>query len=256
MFVHVCAHLLHTYVRTHIRAFVCTHIHTYMHTYTYVHTYVHMYVHMCLRTYVCISHAPYTHYSTSPTPPHPFAPPPQFMYPTSKSMMKQSFLPSSGLTGREPLPSVSHKANHSNGFTKGNQATADFAPTASRPVGYTTSQQIHPLSMNTVKRESPAEAMNIVNPHNRSTVAQLSYRPPGYTRRVGESRAQQLGAVATATKEMSGYCENEHPNLDHMSREENPRKFVTQYTERLVHCTHTAILGSSYAHTYVLCVLI
>ena len=166
-------------------------------------------------------------------------------------MMKQSFLPSSGLTGREPLPSVSHKANHSNGFTKGNQATADFAPTASRPVGYTTSQQIHPLSMNTVKRESPAEAMNIVNPHNRSTVAQLSYRPPGYTKRVGESRAQQLGAVATATKEMSGYCENEHPNLDHMSREENPRKFVTQYTERLVHCTHTAILHGGHLHTYV-----
>ena len=73
--------------------------------------------------------------------------------------------------------------------------------------------------------------MNIVNPHNRSTVAQLSYRPPGYTRRVGESRAQQLGAVATATKEMSGYCENEHPNLDHMSQEENTRKFITQYTE-------------------------
>ena len=177
-------------------------------------------------------------------PPHPFAPSTQFMYPTSMSMMKQSFLPSSGLTGRKPLPSVSHKANHSNGFTKGKQAT-DFAPTASRPVGYTTSQQVHLLSMNTVKRESATEAMNIVNPHNRSTVAQLSYRPPGYTRRVGESRAHQLGAVATATKEMNGYCENEHPNLDHMSQEENTRKFVTQYTERLVHHTHTAILGAT-----------
>ena len=219
---------------------------------------MHTYIHICTHvpTYVCMYITCTLHYSTPPTPPHPFSPTPQFMYPTSKSMMKQSFLPSSGLTGREPLPSVSYKANHSNGFTKGNQATADFAPTASRPVGYTTSQQIHPLSMNTVKRESPAEAMNIVNPHNRSTVAQLTYRPPGYTKKVGESRAQQLGAVATATKEMSGYCENEHPNLDHMSREENPRKFVTQYTERLVHCTHTAILGSSYAHTYVLCVLI
>lgn len=165
------------------------------------------------------------------------SPSPQFMYPTSKSIMKQSFLPSSGVTGREPLPSVSRKANHSNGFTKGNQATADFATSASKPVGYTTIQQIHPLSMNTVKRESPAEVMNIVNPHNRSTVAQLSYRPPSYTKRVDQSRAQQLGAVATATKEMSGYCENELPNLDHMVQEGNPRKFVTQYTDRLVHHT-------------------
>jgi len=177
-------------------------------------------------------------------PPHPFAPSTQFMYPTSMSMMKQSFLPSSGLTCREPLPSVLHKANHSNGFTKGKQAT-DFAPTASRPVGYTTSQQVHLLSMNTVKRESATEAMNIVNPHNRSTVAQLSYRPPGYTRRVGESRAHQLGAVATATKEMGGYCENEHPNLDHMSREENTRKFVTVHREVGASHTHTAILGAT-----------
>ena len=166
--------------------------------------------------------------------------------------MKQSFLPSSGLTCREPLPSVLHKANHSNGFTKGKQAT-DFAPTASRPVGYTTSQQIHPLSMNTVKRESPAEAMNIVNPHNRSTVAQLSYRPPGYTRRVGESRAHQLGAVATATKEMGGYCENEHPNLDHVSGGEH--KEVCNSTQRGWCITHThSHTGGHVTHIHMCCV--
>ena len=74
VYVRTCVCLLTAYIRTHICMY--THVRTYMHTYTYVCTYICAYVHMCLRTYVRISHAPYTHYSTSPTPPHLFAPPP------------------------------------------------------------------------------------------------------------------------------------------------------------------------------------
>ena len=41
--------------------------------------------------------------------------------------MKGDFHQFKGNSGKEPLQSVSKKANHSNGFTKGNKAVAEFA---------------------------------------------------------------------------------------------------------------------------------
>ena len=76
VYVRTCVCPLTAYMRTYIRTYVCTHIRTYIHAYIHICTYVHMCTCAYVRMYVRISHAPYTHYSTSPTPPHPFAPPP------------------------------------------------------------------------------------------------------------------------------------------------------------------------------------
>ena len=153
------------------------------------------------------------------------------MYPTSRSIVQQDFNVSQLPTGKEPLPSISDKANHSNGFTKGNRARAEFATSPSKLEGYTTLGQIPHQVMNTVKRTDPAEAMNIENPHKMG-VTRLTYKPPDQLYRGQETAAHRLGSVTTANKELSGYCENELPNVEHIKRDHNPDKFVTQYSTK------------------------
>jgi hypothetical protein len=156
----------------------------------------------------------------------------KYMYPTSTSIVQQDFYATRLPTGKEPLPSISDKANNSNGFTKGNRARADFATSPSKPEGFTTLGQIPRPVMNTVKKVDPAEAMNIEHPHGRVGVTRLTYKPPKEQEGVQETAAHRLGTVSTANKELTGFCENELPNVEHINPDRNPEKFVTQYSTK------------------------
>ena len=61
---------------------------------------------------------------------------------------------------------------------------------------------------------------------------QLTYKPPTSFHVREETRALQLGAVSTGKKELTGFCENELANLEHIRKDDNPTKFSTLYNYR------------------------
>ena len=145
--------------------------------------------------------------------------------------MQQDFPPHKYRSGREPLPAITARSKHDNGYTLGNKDQPEFVPRSMQQVGYTERSELHPSVVDRIKKQDPTEYVNIIQPNNKTSLKQNTFYGE---QSVAPSEAKRLGCEVIGSKELSGYVENHAPYTKRLYGDKDPEQFHTYYGNRLV----------------------
>jgi len=125
---------------------------------------------------------------------------------TGISNMKASFNSNPFLKGTEKASPLSKSLNET-GFVKGTMARPVFY---SKPNSeyYTKDVDVPNLVLKKLIKSDPAELANMTNPHNRSSITQIHFKPAQSRPPFEQGEGQKMGRCFIGKKEPSGYCEN------------------------------------------------
>ncbi|XP_071481212.1 stabilizer of axonemal microtubules 4-like [Diadema antillarum] len=142
--------------------------------------------------------------------------------PTGTSVMKNSFLPSQFLQGDERLPVITNRSERETGFTH-EKAKPLYVH---RVMGdaYTKRDQVPPRVEERIRKEDPAEYLNMTNPDNHSTIFKKSFEGQ---QRPSPSANEKQGRYIVGNKEMSGYSDNNDKPQAQIPVE--PYRWITHY---------------------------
>lgn len=145
--------------------------------------------------------------------------------------MQQDFSPHKHQSGREPLPAISKRSQCDNGYTLGNKEKPEFVPKPMQRIGYSKTSELHPSVVDRIKKQDPTEYVNIIQPHNKTSLKQNTFHGE---RSVAPSEAQRLGCEVIGKKEFSGYVENHAPYTERLYGNKDPEQFQTYYENKSV----------------------
>ena len=144
--------------------------------------------------------------------------------------MQQDFPHHKYPSGREPLPAITARSKHDNGYTVSNKDQPEFVPRSMQQVGYTERSELHPSVVDRIKKQDPTEYVNIIQPNNKSSLKQNTFYGE---QSQAPSEAKKLGREMIGSKELSGYVENHAPYTERLYGDKDPNQFQTYYGNKL-----------------------
>jgi len=112
------------------------------------------------------------------------------------------------------------------GFVKGTYTRPVFY---SKPKSeyYTKVEDVPQVIRNKLSKSDPAEYANLTNPHNKSSVTQIHFKPSTRLPPFQSGEGQKLGRAFIGKKEVSGYCENNDRWIP--PKADSPEHYTTYY---------------------------
>jgi len=143
--------------------------------------------------------------------------------PTEFSITKTEFTwPKPTLQGDEALPvRIAPGSERYTGFTR------EIAP-APKFIGYSNVDQVPSKVKEEIKKKDPMEFINMLEPHNHSSVSKEVYKPP-MSRPEDFAHAQKIGNLSVGKIEASGFTTN---NDSHLVDDDDPGRFITHYQSK------------------------
>lgn len=135
------------------------------------------------------------------------------------------------MNGKEPLPTISSRSQHDNGYTLGNRDQPEFAARSTQRIGYSETSELHPSVVERIKKQDPTEYVNITQPNNKTSLKQNTFYG---VQSVPPSEAKKLGREVIGNKELSGYVENHAPYTETLYGNKDTEQFQTFYENKLV----------------------
>ncbi|XP_054774334.2 stabilizer of axonemal microtubules 4-like [Lytechinus pictus] len=142
--------------------------------------------------------------------------------PTGTSVMKTSFLPSQRPAGDERLPIITNRSDHETGFT--HEKAKPLYVNRVMTDAYTKWDQVPSRVEDRIKKEDPAEYLNMTNPDNHSSIFKKSFEGQ---QRPSPSANEKQGRFFVGNKEMSGYSDNNDKPQVQIPIE--PYRWITHY---------------------------
>lgn len=146
--------------------------------------------------------------------------------PTGTSNMNASFPGHPFLTGTEKASSISSKGHCVSGFVKGTFTLPQFYAKPKSEY-YTKMEDVPPVLLNKLSKSDPVEYANITNPHNKSSVTQIHFKPVTKLPPFEAGEAGKLGRSFIGKKEPSGSIENNDRWIP--PKPDSPAHYVTYY---------------------------
>jgi len=147
--------------------------------------------------------------------------------PIGESIMRGSFTRHPVLTGTEKANSVSSKGQCVSGFVKGTYTRPQFYAKPKEEY-YTKIDDVPPVLLNKVTKSDPAEYANLTNPHNKSSITQIHFKPVTKLPPFEVGEGAKLGRSFTGKKEPSGSVENNDLWLP--PKADSPDHYTTYYS--------------------------
>lgn len=146
--------------------------------------------------------------------------------PIGESNMKGSFNTHPFLSGLEPPGAVSSKGQGLSGFVKGTNTRPKFYAPAKTEY-YTKAENLSAATVSKMARSDPAEYSNITNPHNKSSVTQIHFKPATRLPPFAAGEGSKLGRAFVGKKEPTGSTENNDRWIP--SKPDAPDHYTTYY---------------------------
>lgn len=127
--------------------------------------------------------------------------------PIGESVMRGSFTRHPVLTGAEKANVISSKGQCVSGFVKGTYTRPQFYAKPKEEY-YTKIDDVPSMLLNKVTKSDPAEYANLTNPHNKSSITQIHFKPVTRLPPFEVGEGAKLGRSFTGKKEPSGSVEN------------------------------------------------
>ncbi|XP_041354755.1 protein phosphatase 1 regulatory subunit 32-like [Gigantopelta aegis] len=143
--------------------------------------------------------------------------------PTGISIMKSHFIPYENPSGNDPLPNPAHGSSHKSGFTREKPKPIYLQKMST---AYDHEDQMPPGRLDYLKKNDPADYLNVIHPNNYSSVSKNHNRG---LQRPELSEADRLSRTAVGMKELSGYSANTDKFVQ---VDDDRRRFITHYMTR------------------------
>jgi len=146
--------------------------------------------------------------------------------PIGESIMRGSFTRHPVLTGTEKANSVSSKGQCVSGFVKGTYTRPAFYAKAKEEY-YTKTDDVPSVLLKKVSKSDPAEYANLTNPHNKSSITQIHFKPATKLPPFEVGEGAKLGRSLTGKKEPTGAVANNDLWLP--PKADSPDHYTTYY---------------------------
>lgn len=146
--------------------------------------------------------------------------------PTGNSLMKTSFMPSMYPRGDEPFTTVSHGSERLSGFVR--ETSKPMYVNRVMADAYDKAGDMPSLRLNKAQKADPTDYLNMLNPHNHSTIVMDTFKGQ---QRPTVTECDRLGRTATGLQELSGFSGN---NDRFVATDDDPRRFITHHMTRFI----------------------